>query len=608
MAIPIFYTLVLSFTAIVLLEVIRRFQTLNATTGQAPFPKGPRSIPWLGNIHQVPARKPFLAFTTWSRSPETSSPDGLVGLRLGPSARAVVLGKWTHVRDLFDARGRGALYADRPYFPTADYVIPKPPGTDLHLVFARDGPKWRRARRTIVEFLNARELEKLKAVQDAESSQLMWEFLRFCTSDEEKTGANGLTAYHRYAMRYFGSVVLASVFGLRGKDSGPQSRVTRFFTVQSEWASMLGQGATPPLDVFPWLKYIPEILTPWKGWRTRAAFLKKRQSSLYHELFSETEARVRAGKDRESFLARLIEVQRVAVESGRGKGIYTQLELDYIGGFLMEGGADTTAMAFESFLLAMVSYPDVQKRAQEEVDGIFGPDEMPHAVGEETLPFLKACFLEVSSLRAALCASSPSCLPRLSPKTLRWRPPFPIAIPHANTADDIYQGYSIPKGTTIIPNIWAICHDPDEYDRPDVFDPQRYVKNAFGVRTDQSELARAQSADGKAGSDSAAVEAAEVSSSGRRQTYAFGAGRRVCAGSRMAENSMLMTMAKLMWSFDVVSGTREKPDVNVQTAYKDAILTGPKLFPVRFVLRDERKRQVMEQEWEMADTFLGRFE
>lgn len=400
MAMALLYTLALSFTILFLL--VRHLQAPKAPVDKAPFPKGPALIPFLGNLHQIPIRKSFLAFTAWSRSTETSTTDGLVGLRLGPSARAVVLGKWTHVRDLFDARGRGTLYADRPYFPTADYVIPNPPGTDLHLVFARDGAKWRRARRTIVEFLSARQLEKLKDVQDAESSQMMWEFLQFGTSGEEGDDVEGVRAYHRYAMRYFGAVILASVFGLRGKDSGPQSRVTRFFAVQNEWASMLTQGSTPPLDVFPWLKYIPEFLTPWKGWRSRTDSLKQRQSSLYHELFAETKARLQAGKGRESFLARMVEAQKVAVDLGRDKDIYTQLELDYIGGFLMEGGADTTAMAFETFLLAMVSYPDVQKHAQKEVDAISGPDEVPHIADGEKLPFLKACFLEVSLTQPSL--------------------------------------------------------------------------------------------------------------------------------------------------------------------------------------------------------------
>ena len=76
----------------------------------------------------------------------------------------------------------------------------------------------------------------------------------------------------------------------------------------------------------------------------------------------------------------------------------------------------------------------------------------------------------------------------------------------------------------------------------------------------------------------------------------------------MAENSMLITMAKLLWCFDVLPAADEKLDVDVRTAYRDSILTGPKLFPVKFVLREEKKRNVIQQEWERADAFLRRYE
>lgn len=381
----IYYALAVLTVGFVLAQSLQKRQT---TPSQAPFPKGPKPLPYLGNLHQIPLTKAFLAFASWSRSPDTSTPDGLVGLRLGPNARAVVLNKWNHVRDLLDSRGKGAVYSDRPYVAAADYVIPNPPGTNLHLVFARYGPKWRRARRTIVDFLSDKEVAGVVDVQEAESTQMMWELLTGCSGEP--------TAYHRYAMRYFGAVILATVFGLRGKDSGPESKVMRFFAVQDEWAGILDQGALPPIEVFPWLRYVPDFLTPWRGWKERAEFLKKRQSKFYHELFSETAERLKAGKSRECFMARLIKEQERATNAGRDKDVYSQLEMDYIGGFLMEGGADTTAMAFETFILAMASCPEIQKEAQGEVDSVFGATEMPHAANGEKLPFLKAGFLEVS--------------------------------------------------------------------------------------------------------------------------------------------------------------------------------------------------------------------
>lgn len=190
---------------------------------------------------------------------------------------------------------------------------------------------------------------------------------------------------------------------------------------------------------------------------------------------------------------------------------------------------------------------------------------------------------------------------------------MPTAIPHANTADDVYQGCFIPKGTMMIPNVWAITHDPDEFEDPDTYNPSRYMANRFGTKPNAGSCSSAvdkQDPEG-GGMDTAAMNpGSEVSSQGRRQTYAFGAGRRVCAGSKMAENSMMFTMAKVLWSFDVVyaGDVATGPDLDIRRAFKDSILAGPKEFPVTFRLRDERKADVMKREWERADGLLSRFE
>lgn len=366
---------------------------LKSLSTQSPFPEGPKTIPFLGNLHQIPVSKAYVLFKTWSQSPATSSRDGLVGLRLGPSARTVVLNKWTHVRDLFDSREKGAIYSDRPYIPAANYVLPNPPGAELHLAFARYGPKWRQQRKTITEFMSERQLEKILAVQDAEGTQMMWEFLQFCGGDP----GTDLKAYHKYVGRAFGAVILETVYGLRSKDSDESSRVMRFFSAAEEWSRIVEPGATPPTDIFPWLRFVPDMLTPWKGWKETTQDVKKRQRSLYVELFADAEAMVKAGKSQESFVARLINDKQTAIQSDREKDAYTRLELEHICGFLMEAGADTTVMAFETFILAMATNPDIQRQAQEEVDAVFGPTEIPHKIDGAQVPFLKACFLEVWS-------------------------------------------------------------------------------------------------------------------------------------------------------------------------------------------------------------------
>lgn len=179
-----------------------------------------------------------------------------------------------------------------------------------------------------------------------------------------------------------------------------------------------------------------------------------------------------------------------------------------------------------------------------------------------------------------------SCDQVLTTKVLRWRPGLPTAIPHATSKDDTYEGYFIPAGTTVIMNTWAIQHDPDDYINGDEFDPSRFLQSS----PDIPELTP--------------VVENDIS---RRRTYAFGAGRRICAGQRMAENNMMLSMAKLAWAFDITPGGGGVLDADVMTAWKDAILTGPKEVPLAFRVRGESRRIVIGEEWVKADAFLEGF-
>ncbi|KAL8383266.1 hypothetical protein RB595_006834 [Gaeumannomyces hyphopodioides] len=569
--------------AIILLTRLVKRSTVHAST-LASFPPGPPTLPLLGNLHQIPLSYDYLTYTDWARSTAASS-DGLLGLKIGSTVRVVILSRWRQVRDLLDARG--AIYSSRPRLPAVEFVLP-PPG-DVHLAFLTYGPKWRRSRRAVTEFTKEDALEKLLLIQDAETTQLIWDLLQDISDSSDAAVDGG--RYQDHALRAFAGIILASVFGQRGKDySDPANKARRFFDVQEDWAAILAGGAFPPLDVFPWLRHVPDALTPWRGWRARAADIRRRQQGLYEELYAEAVERVRSGKGQDSYFARLIGEQDKAKRDEKDKETFTQLEMVYLSGFMLEGGSDTTAMAFLTLTLAMAAFPDIQKEAQAEIDTVFGAENMPHSATGRELPFLRACFLE----------------------SLRWRPGFTTAIPHATTADDTYKGYFIPKGTAVLINTWAIHHDPDEYEEPDEFRPSRFLANRFGAKESRSnegnENEQGETENG-AGASSPLLALGEAGEDlkGRRESYAFGAGRRLCPGQKMAETSVMLSMAKLLWAFDVRSAGPPL-DTDVRTAFTNSILMGPKKFPVVFAVRSEGRAEVIRDEWKRADAFMLRFE
>ena len=86
----------------------------------------------------------------------------------------------------------------------------------------------------------------------------------------------------------------------------------------------------------------------------------------------------------------------------------------------------------QTFLLAMALYPEVQKKAQAELDAVVGRNRLPDFDDRDSLPYITA----------------------ITKECLRWLTVAPFGVPHSSTEDDEYNGYLIPKGSLILPNIW----------------------------------------------------------------------------------------------------------------------------------------------------------
>ena len=84
----------------------------------------------------------------------------------------------------------------------------------------------------------------------------------------------------------------------------------------------------------------------------------------------------------------------------------------------------------------MSLYPDVQQKARAQLDAVVGPNRLPEIRDRESLPYVDAILKE----------------------TMRWHVIVPLSVPHYTSEDDEYNGYIIPKGTTVMPNIWYVLN------------------------------------------------------------------------------------------------------------------------------------------------------
>ncbi|CAI7579982.1 unnamed protein product [Penicillium pancosmium] len=397
--------------------------------------------------------------------------------------------------------------------------------------------RWRLLRKTVQALLNVKAVDDMFPIQNAEATQTMCQILQ------------NPDGYYDYIRRYSTAVVLSSVFGQRGAEF-ESPKVRALYHVQEQFTRILEPGATPPVDAFPWLRYLPSVFASWKA---KAKNIRAEQRALYFGLLEETKARIAKGATTGSFMERVLQdQQKIGLDDEH---------VAYLGGILMEAGSDTTSSTVLSYLLGVIGNPTALAKAQEELDSICGTERSPNMDDLGKLPYLRACMNE----------------------TLRWRPVAPGGVPHMLMQDDYYEGYYLPKGTLVFANAWSVHREKEVYDEGDSFIPERFLNNKFGSLDE------------------------EEANDHRRTTYSFGAGRRVCPGQRLAENSLMLNMAKITWGFDI-SAKNHAVDLDVKTAYTDGFVFSPQRFPVNITARTEKHRKVFEAELQASQKLFARYE
>ncbi|KAF9021983.1 cytochrome P450 [Hymenopellis radicata] len=447
------------------------------------LPPGPKGLPVVGNLFDLyMADESWITFTKWKKTY-----GDLIYLNVAGQS-ILVLNSHKVTADLMDRRA--TIYSDRPRWIVASEILTG----GLLVVFSRYGDVWRRMRRAAHEGVNKSVAPTYQPLQIKEAV--------FMVDGLIKDDRNWDEELRRAAASMIMSVVYDAPIIEDCHD--PSIGVVNTFVERLARSAFPGEYL---VEFFPWMRYLPSSIAKWKR---DAENHHKVDSVLFQSLYDDVEKRVDNGDVRPSFTATL-------VKEKKRHGL-NQKEAAWLSATLYAAGSETTAAVLEWFMVAMVKYPEIQKKCQEELDAVVGRSRMPTYADREFLPYISATVREC----------------------LRWKPIDPVGLPHRLTQDDWYEGYWIPKGTIVMANIWGMNMDPTIYgqDAAD-FNPGRHI-------TPDGKLAKAL-ADTKDGH------------------LTFGFGRRLCIGRHVATNSLFIDIACILWALNVdvpkdAAGKRMVPD------------------------------------------------
>ncbi|KFH45656.1 Fumitremorgin C synthase-like protein [Hapsidospora chrysogenum ATCC 11550] len=511
-------------TAVSLLAGVTLLVVRFLMVGRRPknYPPGPPTLPVIGNLHQMPSKDAHLQFEKWARE---YGP--VYSLILGTKTM-VVLSSDKAVKDLLDKKS--SLYSHRPEM----YIGQNLCSGNLRVLMMPYGPRWRNSRKLVHGLLNVSAAKSYVPYQMLENKQMLHDML--VQPDR----------FLHHIRRYSNALTTTMVFGWR-TPTYEDEKMQQLFDGFSEFAELNQTGMAALIDFFPFLRRIPESLSKTQKY---AKELHKKEKALYMQHWLRAKKETQEGTIKPCFCEEMFKVQK--------KEDISDDQAAYITGTLLEAGSDTTSSTLYAFVQAMLLYPKVQEKAQEEIERVVGSDRMPTMEDEPNLQYIRSCVKE----------------------SLRWMPTTILgAVPHAVTQDDWYEGYLIPKNAGVVNNVWSINMDPRRHPNPRVFEPERYMNDFQSL------------ADAAANPDGT-----------KRDQFTFGAGRRICPGIHVAERSLFLGVARILWAFNIEPASDEngKPIIPDPDKLTQGFVCMPEEFPAKITPRSQARAEKVAQDWREA--------
>ncbi|CAE6414843.1 unnamed protein product [Rhizoctonia solani] len=291
------------------------------------------------------------------------------------------------------------------------------------------------------------------------------------------------------------------------------------------------QSSNYAVNTIPALRHLPDWF-PGTAWKQEATKWRKEKESLIDEIYSIALENMKKESNAHIMVAELrSQALKLGLTEKEADDDVKQVAITLVGASI-----ETTVNTLLMFFLAMTMYPEVQKKAQQELDAVIGNGRLPTFEDRVRLDYIE----------------------RIIQETLRWRPVTALAVPHTCYQEDTYKGYRIPKGAIVAGNVWAMTRDETVYKDPEAFDPDRFLDPA----TPPSPV--------------------------------FGWGRRRCPGSHFAQSSLFITIATILMTFNIGAAQDETgKDIIPSGKLVNSLVLTPEQFKLKLTLRSTKHEDLI---------------
>ncbi|KAJ3699919.1 hypothetical protein LUZ61_003624 [Rhynchospora tenuis] len=243
-------------------------------------------------------------------------------------------------------------------------------------------------------------------------------------------------------------------------------------------------------DLFPSFSWLERFI----GLSRRAIRNRKKWDLLFEEVIQAHVQSEEKKKGGDNFVDIILSLKN-------DPSINPALTMDHMKGLMADAfaaGIDTTYVTIDWAMSELIKKPDIMKKLQEEVRRIVKHGDMVTSEDLNKMDYLKAVIKE----------------------TLRLHPPLPLLLPRESMAECKINGFTIPKGTKVIINAWAIGREAKSWEAPEEFMPERFIGSQVDYKGNNFQL------------------------------IPFGAGRRICPGILFATATAELALANMVHHFD----------------------------------------------------------